>query len=266
MLSGLSERVIPATQRRSLADLTEDLDLTAGDSTSKKSAFWVMLVLSAVIASAGVLSDSTATVIGAMIIAPLSTPIMGMALAVAKREPGGLTRAGRFVLLGALVVIGIGAVFALVLPSSYDLLGNPQIAGRTSPGLLDLTAAVATGFAGAVAIARKDVAAVLPGVAIAISLAPPLAVVGVCTGQRSFGLATGALLLFLEPAGSGARRNARVHNPGAAGACGRAGRIIAPPGVPDDLDPAGRGGGPAGGQYHRHLPDQRLDEPHPQHC
>lgn len=198
MLSGLSERVIPATQRRSLEDLTEDLDLTAGDSKSKKSAFWVMLGLSAVIASAGVLSDSTATVIGAMIIAPLSTPIMGMALAVAKREPGGLTRAGRFVLIGALVVIAIGTLFALLLPSSYDLLGNSQIAGRTSPGLLDLIAAVATGFAGAVALARKDVAAVLPGVAIAISLVPPLAVVGVCLGQRSFGLAVGALLLFVS--------------------------------------------------------------------
>jgi uncharacterized hydrophobic protein (TIGR00271 family) len=198
MLSGLSERVIPATQRRSLQDLTDDLDLAAGDSTSKRSAFWTMLALSAVIASAGVLSDSTATVIGAMIIAPLSTPIMGMALAVAKREPGGLTRAGRFVLIGAVLVIAVGALFALLLPSSYDLLGNSQIASRTSPGLLDLIAAVATGFAGAVALARKDVAAVLPGVAIAISLVPPLAVVGVCAGQGSLTLATGAMLLFLS--------------------------------------------------------------------
>ena len=75
-------------------------------------------------------------------------------------------------------------------------MGNSQIAGRTSPGLLDLIAAVATGFAGAVAMARRDVAAVLPGVAIAISLVPPLAVVGVCLGQGAFALATGALILF----------------------------------------------------------------------
>ena len=86
----------------------------------------------------------------------------------------------------------------MILPGNYDLLGNPQISGRTSPGLLDLIAAVATGFAGAIALARRDVAAVLPGVAIAISLVPPLAVVGVCAGQGSFGLATGALLLFLS--------------------------------------------------------------------
>jgi uncharacterized hydrophobic protein (TIGR00271 family) len=198
MPSALSNRVLPANQRRTLDELTEDLDLTFGDTKAKQSAFWTMLTLSAIIASAGVLSDSTATVIGAMIIAPLSTPIMGMALGIAKRKPGGTRHAGRFVLSGAILVIAIGALFTLIVPGNYDLLGNPQIAGRTSPGLLDLVAAVATGFAGAVALARKDVAAVLPGVAIAISLVPPLAVVGVCLGQGSYALALGAGVLFVS--------------------------------------------------------------------
>ncbi|MEZ5185052.1 MAG: DUF389 domain-containing protein [Candidatus Nanopelagicales bacterium] len=198
MLGGLSALVLPDNQRRTLDELTEDLDLTYGDTRAKQSAFWTMLTLSAFIASAGVLSDSTATVIGAMIIAPLSTPIMGMALGVAKRQPGGTRRAGFFVLFGGLLVVAIGALFTLVIPGSYDLLGNPQISGRTSPGLLDLVAAVATGFAGAVALARRDVAAVLPGVAIAISLVPPLAVVGVCLGQASYSLAAGAAILFLS--------------------------------------------------------------------
>jgi uncharacterized hydrophobic protein (TIGR00271 family) len=155
-----------------------------------------MLVLSAVIATAGVLADSTATVIGAMIIAPLSTPIMGIALGIAKQDPKATSRAMRFVLLGATAVVLVGVAFALVLPGSFDLLGNSQIAGRTSPGLFDLMAAVATGFAGAIALARRDVAAVLPGVAISISLVPPLAVVGVCLGQGSLALAIGASVLF----------------------------------------------------------------------
>ena len=191
----LRARVLPESQRRTLSELTDDLDLTSGDSASKISAFWTMLTLSAIIATAGVLSDSTATVIGAMIIAPLSTPIMGIALGIVKRERRGATR---FVLFGGLLVIGIGAVFSAALPGSYDLLGNSQIASRTSPGLLDVVAAVATGFAGAVALSRRDVAAVLPGVAIAISLVPPLAVVGVCLGQGAGWLALGALLLFLS--------------------------------------------------------------------
>jgi len=198
MVTGLKSRILPDVQRRTLEELTEDLDLSSGDTRSKKSAFWTMLVLSGVIATAGVLSDSTATVIGAMIIAPLATPIMGIALGVAKTTPGAAGRSGRFVLGGAAIVVLTGALFSLGLPESFDLLGNSQISGRTSPGILDLIAAIATGFAGAVAMARRDVAAVLPGVAIAISLVPPLAVVGVCLGQGAVALALGALLLFVS--------------------------------------------------------------------
>jgi uncharacterized membrane protein len=95
-------------------------------------------------------------------------------------------------------VVLIGVLAAAVLPGSYELTDNSQITARTSPGLLDLVAAQATGLAGAVALARRDVAAVLPGVAIAISLVPPLAVVGICLGRGAFALAAGASLLFLS--------------------------------------------------------------------
>lgn len=195
MTGTLRSTLLPENQRRTLDELTADLDMNHGDIHAKRTAFWTMLTLSAVIAAAGVLADSTATVIGAMIIAPLSTPIMGIALALVKREPNG---GFRFVLLGGTAVVLVGVLFALALPGTYDLVGNAQIAGRTSPGALDLVAAVATGLAGAVALARRDVAAVLPGVAISISLVPPLAVVGLCAGQGSFLLALGALLLFLS--------------------------------------------------------------------
>jgi uncharacterized hydrophobic protein (TIGR00271 family) len=185
-------------QRKTIDELSDDLDLTVGDGPSKRSAFWTMLALSALIATSGVLTDSTATVIGAMIIAPLATPIMGIALGLATREAGAAGRSARFVVTGALLVVAIGTVFGWGLPGSFDLLANSQITGRTSPGLLDLVAALATGFAGAIALARRDVGAVLPGVAIAISLVPPLAVVGVCLGDGAPGLALGALLLFLS--------------------------------------------------------------------
>jgi uncharacterized hydrophobic protein (TIGR00271 family) len=195
MRHSLRARILPATQRRTLEELTDDLDLRSGDAASKQSAFWTMLVLSSVIACAGVLSDSTATVIGAMIIAPLATPIMGIALGLAKQQRNGSTR---FVVGGALLVIAIGVVASGLVPAGFVLLDDSQISSRTSPGMLDLVAAIATGFAGAIALARRDVAAVLPGVAIAISLVPPLAVVGVCLGKGSVGLALGALVLFLS--------------------------------------------------------------------
>lgn len=90
-----------------------------------------MLTLSAVITAGGVLADSTATVIGAMVIAPLSTPIMGVALGLVTRTRSG---AGRFVLGGAATVVAVGLLASLALPRSYDLLSNTQISGRTSPG------------------------------------------------------------------------------------------------------------------------------------
>ncbi|MEU5881460.1 DUF389 domain-containing protein [Spirillospora sp. NPDC047279] len=195
MPTGVRDRLVPEAQRRTLEELTDDLDLRAGDRTSRYSAFWTMLVLSAVIAAAGVMADSTATVIGAMIIAPLSTPIMGMALGLVKRSRTG---AGWFVLGGVTAVVAVGLLASLALPGSYQLLANGQISGRTSPGLADLVAAMATGLAGAVALARRDVAAILPGVAIAISLVPPLVVVGVCLGAGAPALALGALVLFLS--------------------------------------------------------------------
>ncbi len=195
MIGKVRTRVLPASQRRSLDELTEDLDLSSGDTTSKRSAFWTMLTLSSVITSGGVLTDSTATVIGAMIIAPLSTPIMGIALGSVKRRRTG---SARVVLLACLLVTAVGMAASVALPGDYDLLSNSQISSRTSPGLMDLIAALATGFAGAVALARRDVAAVLPGVAIAISLVPPLVVAGVCLGQLSGWLALGALVLFVS--------------------------------------------------------------------
>ncbi|MEU3895294.1 TIGR00341 family protein [Streptomyces sp. NPDC045251] len=195
MISKVRAHVLPASQRRSLDELTEDLDLSSGDTTSKRSAFWTMLTLSSVIAAGGVLTDSTATVIGAMIIAPLSTPIMGIALGSVQRRSTGSVRT---VLWACLLVIVVGMVMSVVLPGDYDLLSNSQVASRTSPGLMDLISALATGFAGAVALARRDVAAVLPGVAIAISLVPPLVVAGICLGQLSGWLALGALVLFVS--------------------------------------------------------------------
>lgn len=185
--------LLPENQRRTLEELTDDLELLSGDVRSKQTAFWTMLVLSGVIASSGVLADSTATVIGAMIIAPLSTPIMGIALSITKRR-----RNGSLVIVaaGSTLVIVVGMIFSLVVPSGSDLESNSQIAGRVAPGALDMIAAIATGLAGAIAIARRDVAAVLPGVAIAISLVPPLAVVGICLGHSETEMATGALLLF----------------------------------------------------------------------
>lgn len=188
--------VIPPSQRRDLGELEDRLDLSVGDPAAKRSAFWVMLTLSAVIAVAGVVSDSTATVIGAMIVAPLSTPILGVGLGITVGRGSLIVRSLLYIAAGIVLVVVLGVAFAQLLPNPGSVLSNSQVLGRTSPTLMDLTAALATGLVGAVAVARRDVGDVLPGVAIAISLVPPLAVVGVCLGSGAGSLAAGAFVLF----------------------------------------------------------------------
>lgn len=195
-MSGVRDRVLPASQRWDLEHLQDHLDLAHGDRASKVSAFWTMLTLSAIIAVAGVLGNSTATVIGAMIIAPLGVPIMGIALGIVRGDGGIVARSGGFVAGGVVLVIAIGLLASAMLPRTTNLLTNPQVTGRTSPTLVDMIAAIATGLAGAVGMSRRDVSDVLPGVAIAISLVPPLGVVGVCAGQGDWEMALGAFVLF----------------------------------------------------------------------
>ncbi|GAB2661776.1 TIGR00341 family protein [Nocardia goodfellowii] len=186
----------PRSQRRTLDELDDRLDFTAGDVRAKRSAFWIMLALSSVIACSGVVGDSTATVIGAMIVAPLSVPILGIALGIATGRAALVGRSLLLVAAGVVLVIAVGFLIAQLLPNPTNVLSNSQVLGRTSPKLMDLTAALATGLVGVIAMIRRDVGDVLPGVAIAISLVPPLAVVGVCLGSHAPALALGAFVLF----------------------------------------------------------------------
>lgn len=160
--------------------------------------FVVLLFLSTLIATFGVVGDSTATVIGAMIIAPLMRPIMATAAGLVM---GDMKRAwSSFVIVLASVAGVIGTAWLLTELSVVTVVSienNAQFSSRTSPRLIDLYAALASGAAGAFAISRKDVADSLPGVAIAISLVPPICVVGIALAEGEWAAAGGAMLLFL---------------------------------------------------------------------
>jgi uncharacterized hydrophobic protein (TIGR00271 family) len=162
----------------------------------KLSRYWLLLSLAAVIAAAGVAADSTGTVIGAMIVAPLMTPILGTMLAVVLGDRGNLARSLLLVLAGAAAVVALGFLAGLVIPQAIVAETNTQVAARVHPRLADLVAAIATGAVGSVALARRDIGDTLPGVAIAISLVPPLSVVGLTLASSAPDEALGALLLF----------------------------------------------------------------------
>ena len=160
------------------------------------SRFWVLLVLASIIATAGVVADSTATVIGAMIVAPLMTPILGVAVGLVLADHKPLVRSMLLVILGALAVIAIAYAIGAIEHSADAYATNSQVSARISPRLIDLVAALATGLVGAFALVRSDISDTLPGGAIAISLVPPLAGVGLLLGGARYTDALQALLLF----------------------------------------------------------------------
>lgn len=155
----------------------------------------VLLTCAAFIATFGLYADSVAAIIGAMVVAPLGGAIMavGGSLATGRIEWQGRTIVQ--VALSAVWVIAIGFAVSLVIPNPLE--PNPSIDARTHPGLLDLGVAVAAGVAGAWVTVRRTGTDALPGVAIAVSLVPPLAVVGISMELGRLDDAAGALELFL---------------------------------------------------------------------
>jgi len=157
--------------------------------------FTVLLALAGLIASFGLYQDSTASIIGAMIVAPLGGAIMALAAALVTGRTRWQTITFVQVVLGSVMVVAIGYLVAVVIPSPLTL--TPALEARTSPGILDLGVALAAGAAGAFVAVRRTGSDALPGVAIAVSLVPPLATVGICLELGRPDDAAGAMFLFL---------------------------------------------------------------------
>lgn len=161
------------------------------------SRFFTLMGFATAIAAWGIIADSTAVVIGAMLVAPLMTPLMGTSLSMAMGWPRRALMSGSVALAGILFAIGLSILFGWMYGPDVSAVTNTQVASRVGPTLVDLLIAVAAGGAGAFALSRPDVSDSLPGVAVAIALVPPLAVVGLMASQTNWSAASGALLLFL---------------------------------------------------------------------
>ncbi|WP_061961558.1 DUF389 domain-containing protein [Demequina flava] len=164
---------------------------------AKRTAWWVMLVLSVAIATFAVLADSTAVVIGAMLVAPLMVPILGLAGAIINGWRRRAIDSLILVTLGVLASITLSYGLAAWAPVAVAFDTNSQIVSRVDPSMVDMLIAIAAGAAGAFATVDKRVSASIAGVAIAVALVPPLSVVGVTLGAGRFEDAAGAMLLFL---------------------------------------------------------------------
>lgn len=155
--------------------------------------YWILVLFSAVIASLGLLQSSSATVIGAMIIAPLMGPIMGLSL--------GTVWGDLELTFQSLKVTVFSILLSIFLAGFLSLFGpvegmTPEVVSRTAPNLLDLGVAFACGFVGAYALTSKRIGSALPGVAISVALMPPLCAVGISMGAFEWARAGGAFILF----------------------------------------------------------------------
>lgn len=156
--------------------------------------FIILLAVSALLASFGLLQNSSAVVIGAMLVAPLLGPLAAASVGLVTARLGLSLRALITLAAGTAATILTSAVAGIVIP-----IGAPtsEMLARGSPSLIDLGVAIAAGVVGAYATARKDIPAALAGVAIAAALVPPLCTTGLAISLGDAGLAYGSFLLFV---------------------------------------------------------------------
>jgi uncharacterized hydrophobic protein (TIGR00271 family) len=162
---------------------------------SRANTNYVMLVvLAAALASFGLLQSSAAVIIGAMLVAPLMSPLMGLGLGLAQSDLSLMRTSLWTVTIGILSAFSISLVLGLIAPLKTPTL---EMQARGNPTLLDMGVALASGVAGAFALARKDIPAAIAGVAIAAALMPPVCTSGLALGFGDVALSSKAGLLFV---------------------------------------------------------------------
>ena len=172
----------------------KDLFLQLRTDAGINSLYMVLMLLSTLLASFGLFANSAAIVIGAMLLAPLMSPIISFSM--------GLLRGDDKLLISSMMKVAIGVSLAL-LASTLLTLFIPQvdltneIKSRIHPNLIDLGIAVISGIAAAYTKAHKELLSSIAGVAIAVALVPPLAVAGIGIGRGELYVFEGAFLLFV---------------------------------------------------------------------
>ena len=159
--------------------------------------FAVLIVLSTMIAAFGLVANSVAVIIGAMLVAPLMTPIMAAGAAVVLSDWRRLLRSGLTIVGGTIAAIFTGYLTSYLVVGTISVSSLPsEILSRTQPSLLDLGVAISAGLAGGYVITHPKAGSSLPGVAIAVALVPPLATCGIMAQLNLWDEFRGALLLF----------------------------------------------------------------------
>lgn len=182
----LDENISDINHNDVISDLTGRTDLSGSYLSS--------IILASLIALLGLLINSVAVVIGAMLISPLMGPIFSLGLAFSIGDLRLTRRAVRNIFFSVVLTVVLAALFTLISP----LKGTThEILSRTRPNIYDMLIAVFAGTAGALAMCtRKNYLFTTTGVAVATAVIPPLSVVGYGVGTWQLGMAGGGFLLF----------------------------------------------------------------------
>ena len=174
-------------------DYPQTLKKISDDVEFKGYNIWI-LIASIFIASIGLNANSAAVIIGAMLISPLMGPIVGVGMAMATNDWSLLIKALKNTAVFVLVSIITSSIYFKLTP-----LGDAasELIGRTKPNFLDVLVAFFGGIAGIVAVSRKETSNVVPGVAIATALMPPLCTAGYGFAHGNWNYFLGAGYLFL---------------------------------------------------------------------
>ena len=195
----LSQYIKPLDQKRR-KEIIENIRKAASPGFD----YFFFVVLSGAIATLGLINDSPAVIIGAMVVAPLMSPILGVGLGSITGDARLARDSASALIKGALISIILAALLTLsniYLPFVPSLAEIPdEVLSRTQPTPNDLIIALAGGLAAAYALSQPHLSATLPGVAIATALMPPLSVIGIGLALGRWDIAGGAALLFLTNA------------------------------------------------------------------
>lgn len=180
-------------------DLVSSLYFVGTDARKRFTRFATLLLLAAVIATLAVVADNVAVVIGAMLISPITAPLMGIAAGILLGYRRRTLWALATLVGAAVVVVALAALIGAMIPS-FSLERNNLLSTFATPTLIDLVVALAAGAAGGFATARKDVSNSLPGVAVSLTLVPALAAAGLLFQEGAVSFGFGALLTFVTNA------------------------------------------------------------------
>ena len=189
----LTRRKLPFLPRATTEEF-QDLFKVLRENAQTTGSFMVMMILSALIATFGLFANSSPVIIGAMILAPIISPIVAFSMGMVRYDVNLLKKGIVTIIFGTVVSLMVSAGVSLIIPLKII---TAEINDRLSPTLLDMGIAVASGIAAAYAHAKEGIAKSLAGVAIAVALVPPLAVAGVGIGWMDWEVFSGAILLYL---------------------------------------------------------------------